>query len=77
VPATIASRMLSSTFLSKSLKIEMYRIIILPVILCGCETWSLRLMGKHRLRVFQNKVLREIFGRQRVEVTGDRMKLHI
>jgi len=77
VPATIASRMLSSTFLSKNLKIKMYRIIILPVILCGYETWSLRLMGKHRLRVFRNKVLREMFRPQRVEVTGDRTKMHI
>jgi len=55
----------------------MYRIIILPVILCGFETWSLRLMRKYRLRVFQNKVLREVFGPHRVEVAGDRMKLHI
>ena len=77
MPATIVSRMLSSTFLSKNLKIKMYRIIILPVILCGFETWSLRLMRKYRLRVFQNKVLREVFGPHRVEVAGDRMKLHI
>ena len=77
MPAAIASRRLSSTFLSKNLKIKIYRIIILPVILCGCVTWSLRLMGKHRLRVFQNKVLREIFRPQRVEVTGDRTKFHI
>jgi hypothetical protein len=44
--------------------------IILPVILYGCETWSLTLRKEHRLRVFENKVLRRIFGPKRDEVTG-------
>jgi hypothetical protein len=51
------------------------RAIILPVILYGCETWSLALREEHRLRVFENKVLR-IFGPKRDEVTGGWRKLH-
>jgi hypothetical protein len=50
--------------------------IILPVILYGCETWSLTLREEHRLRVFENKVLRKIFGLKRDEVTGLCRKLH-
>jgi hypothetical protein len=50
--------------------------IILPVILYGCETWSLTLREEHRLRVFENKVLRRIFGPKRDEVTGVWRKLH-
>jgi hypothetical protein len=49
---------------------RIYKTIILPVILYGCETWSLTLREKHRLRVFENKVLRRIFGPKRDEVTG-------
>jgi len=52
----------SSSLLSKNLKIRMYGIIILPVVLYGCETWSLTLREKRRLRVFENRVLRRIFG---------------
>ena len=58
---------LSSSFLSKNLKIKIYRTIILPVVLYGCENWSLTL----RLRVFENRVLRRIFGRMRDDVTGE------
>ena len=47
---------LSSRLLSKNLKIKVYRSIILPVVLYGCETWSLTLREEHRLRVFENRV---------------------
>jgi hypothetical protein len=49
--------------------------IILPVVLYGCETWSLTLREEHKLRVFENRVLRRIFGPKRDEVTGERRKL--
>jgi hypothetical protein len=54
----------------------MYRNIILPVVLYGCETWSLTLGEEHRLRVFENGVLRRIFWPRRDEVTGEWRKLH-
>jgi hypothetical protein len=53
-----------------------YKTIILPVISYGCETWSLTLREEHRQRVFENKVLRRIFGPKRDEVTGGWRKLH-
>jgi hypothetical protein len=59
----------------KNLKIETYKTIILPVDLYGCETWSLTLSEEHRLRVFENRVLRT-FGPKRDEVTGEWRKLH-
>ena len=62
-------------FAIQNLKIKIYRTIILPVF-CGCETWSLALREEHRLRVFENRVLRRIFGPRRVEVTGEWRKLH-
>ena len=62
--------LLSSRFLSKNLKIKIYRTIILPVVLYRCETWSLTLREERRLRVFENKVLRKVFGPKRNEVTG-------
>jgi hypothetical protein len=62
--------------LSKNVKIKIYITIILPVVLYGCETWSLTLSGKYSLRVFKNKVLRRIFGPKRDEVTGKWRKLH-
>ena len=52
--------LLSSSLLSKNLKITIYRIIFLPVVLYGCETWSLTFMEECRLRVFKNRVLRRI-----------------
>jgi hypothetical protein len=61
---------------SKNLKIKIYRTIILPVVLYGCETWLLTLREKGSLRVFQNRVLRRIFGPKRDEVTGEWKKLH-
>jgi hypothetical protein len=53
-----------------------HKITILPVVLHGCETWSLTLREEHRLRVFENRVLRRIFGPKRDEVTGEWRKLH-
>ena len=67
---------LSTSLLSKNLKIEVYRTIILPVVLYGCETWSLTLREEHRLRVFESRVLRKIFGPKRDGVTGEWRKLH-
>ena len=61
--------LLSSRLLSKNLKIKLYTIIILPVCLYGCETWSLTLSEERRLRVFENKVLRRVFWSKRDEVT--------
>ena len=56
--------------------IEIYRTIILPVVLYGCETWSLTLREENRLRVFENRVLRGTFGAKRDEVRGEWRKLH-
>jgi len=64
--------LLSSRLLSKNLKIKIYRTIILPVVLYGCETWSLTLREERRLKVFENKVLRRIFGPRWDKVTGTR-----
>jgi len=68
--------MLSSRLLSKNLKIKIYRTVILPVVLYGCETWSLTLREERRLRVFEKRVLRKVFGPKRNEVTGEWRKLH-
>ena len=68
--------LLSSSLLSKKLKIKIYRNIILPVVLYGCKTWSLTLREERRLRVFENRVLRRVFGPKRDEVTGEWRKLH-
>ena len=65
-----------SSLLSKNVKIEIYRIIIMPVVLYGCETWSLTLREERRLRLFEDSVLRIIFGPKRDEVTGEWRKLH-
>jgi hypothetical protein len=68
--------LLSSHLLSKNVNIKIYRTIILPVVLYGCETLSLTLREEHRLRVFENRVLRRIFGTKRDEVTGGWIKLY-
>jgi hypothetical protein len=68
--------MLSSRLLSKNVKIRIYKTKILPVVLYGCETWSLTLREEHRLRVFENRVLRRIFGPKRDEVIGGWRTLH-
>jgi hypothetical protein len=57
-------------------KIKINRTIILPVVLYGCETWSVMLREEHRLRVFENRVLRRIFGPKRDDVTWGWRKLH-
>jgi hypothetical protein len=57
-------------------KIKIYKTIILPVVLYGCETLSLTVREEHRLKVFENRVLRRIFGPKRDEVTGGWTKLH-
>jgi hypothetical protein len=63
--------LLSSRLLSRKVKVKIYKTIILPVVLYGCETWSLTLREDHRLRVFENRVLRRIIGPKRDEVTGN------
>jgi hypothetical protein len=68
--------LLSFRLLSKNLKIRIYKTIILPLVVYGCETWSLTLREEHRLRVFDNRVLRRMFGPKRVEVTREWRKLH-
>jgi len=68
--------LLSSSLLSKNLKIKIYRTIVLPVVLYGCETWSLTLRDERRLRVFENRMLKRIFVPKRDEVTGEWRKLH-
>jgi len=68
--------LLSSSLLSKDLKMKIYRIIMLPVFLYGCATWSLALRAEHRLRVFENRVLRRIFGPKSGELTEVWRKLH-
>jgi hypothetical protein len=62
--------------MSKNTKITIYKTIILPVVLYGCETWSLTLREVHKLRVFESRVLRRIFKRKRDEVTRGWRKLH-
>jgi hypothetical protein len=62
--------------LSRNVKVKIFKTIILPVVLYGCETWSLTLREDHRLRVFENRVLRIIFGSKVLEVTGEWRKLH-
>ena len=68
--------LLSSSLLTKNLQIKIYRNIILPVVLCGCETWSLTLRKERRLRVFENRVLGRIFRSKGEGVTGEMRKLH-
>jgi hypothetical protein len=62
--------------LSRNVKVKIYKTIILPVVLYGCDTWSLTLREEHRLRVFENRVMRRIFEAKRDEVTGEWRKLH-
>ena len=68
--------LLSSSLLSKNLKIKIYRTIILPFVLYERETWSLTLREKRKLRVFENRVLKRIFGPKKYEVTEEWRKLH-
>jgi hypothetical protein len=68
--------LVSFSLLSKNTKIKIYRTKILPVVLYGCKTWSVTLREEHRLRVFENRVLRRIFGPKRDEVMGEWRRLH-
>ena len=68
--------LLSSVLPSQNIKIKVYTTIVLPVVLYGCETWSLTSKEECRLKVFENRVLRRIFGPKRDEVTGGWRKLH-
>jgi hypothetical protein len=74
--ATVRFSLLSSHLLSRNLKVKIFKTIILTVVWYGYETWSLTLREEHRLRVFENRVLRRIFGPKRDEVTGEWRKLH-
>jgi hypothetical protein len=67
---------LSSRLLCRNVKVKIYKTIILPVVLYGCETWSLMLREEHRLRVFENRFLRKIFGPKGDEATGEWRKFH-
>ena len=60
----------SSSFLSKGIKIKVHRTLIVPVVLCGCAAWSLTLREERKLKVFENRVLRQILGLKRDEVIG-------
>jgi hypothetical protein len=64
---SVHSLLSSCRLLSRNLKAKIYNTIILPVVLYGCETWSLALREEHRLRVFENRVVRKIFGPKRDE----------
>jgi hypothetical protein len=66
---------LSSSFQFKNVKLKIHRTIILPVVVYGCETWSLTLKEERRLRVFGNRLLKRIFGPKRQEVTEEWRKL--
>ena len=77
VMVTLVQNLLSSGLLFDNIKIKMYRIIITPVFVYGCEARSVTLKDEHGLRVFQNRVLLKTFGSKRVELTGNRRQLHI
>ena len=68
---------MSSKLISKNIKIEIHRTIILPVVWCGYESWSLTLTSERRLRAFENRVLRRIFGPRRGEIKVEWRKLRI
>ena len=69
-------KILSSRLLSKKLEVKTYKTIILLVVFHNCETWSLASREEHRLKVFENKVLRKIFGAKKDKITGEWRKLH-
>jgi len=68
---------LSSGLLSKNIKIKIHRTVILPVVLYGCDGWFLIFRHGHKLRMFEDRVLRRTFGPRRDEMTGERSRLHI
>jgi hypothetical protein len=63
--------LLSSRLLSRNVKVKIHKTIVLPVVLYGCETWSLTLREEHRLKAFENRVMKIIFILTRNEVTGE------
>jgi len=67
---------LCSSLLFKNIKNKTHSVIVLPVVFYGCETWSLTLREERTLRMFENRVLRRIFGPNRDEVTEEWRKLH-
>ena len=68
--------LLSSNLPSKNIKNKIHRTVILPVVLYGCETWSLTSREEHRLKVFENWVLRKMFGAKREEIKGKWKRVH-
>jgi len=74
--AIIRCRFFLFQFSIQNIKIKIYSSVILPVVLYGCETWSLTLREERRLRMFENSVLRRIFGPKRDEVIGKWSRLH-
>ena len=66
----------SSSLLCKYMKIKIYSTTVLPIVLYGCASWSLTLRDEHRLRAFENRVLRKRFGRKRDEETKEWRRLH-
>jgi hypothetical protein len=72
----LVQNLLPSCLLLKKVKIKIYKTIILPMVLYGCETWCLILREGHRQRVFENRVLWRIFGPRRYEVTEKWRNLH-
>jgi hypothetical protein len=73
---TIQFSLLPYHLLSREVNIKIYKTMILPVVLYGSKTWSIILREEHRLRAFENRVLRGIFGPNRDEVRGQWRKLH-
>jgi hypothetical protein len=69
-------RLSSSGLLSRNVKVKIYKTIILLLVLYGCENWSPTLREEYRLRIYENRVLRRIFGPKRDEVTGEWRELH-
>jgi hypothetical protein len=74
--ATIATIRFRVFCIPACCKVKTYKTIIVPVVLYGCETWSLALREEHTQRMFENRVLRRIFVPKRGEVTGEWRKLH-
>jgi len=68
--------LLSASLLSENINVKIYRTIILPFVLYGCETWSPTVSEEHRLRLFGNRVLRKVFGPTRDKVTGEWGRRH-
>jgi hypothetical protein len=69
--ATIRFSLLPSGLLSRNVKVKIHKTVVLSIVLYGCETWSLALSGEYTLRVFENSVLRKLFGPKRDEIAGE------